>query len=228
MYPPLLPALVPFFLPRCYLFAATGFPGGDNSIGNRKGNRMRRAVKRWAFTGAGVVLAGGLMAAPAFAQTDGGTPVNGTITVPGSLTMSLTNPTFAITLDSTGTGSSFPGAMPVNNTDPTVTVTTNDGTGYTITEAVTSDSGKGFPGAIAGDEIAASSIRPFGWSGPGESNGGLAPAFDNAGGSSTVVDSKKESATGGDAYALGWELNNVTVPADVYTGTINVTALAGG
>lgn len=195
---------------------------------------QRRIIKRLGVLAGGFVLAGGLAATPALAQQSACSPtggnVCGSLSVASTLTLSLSGNSFTLALPSggtfvaTGTGATAP---------VTATVTTNNGTGYNVSESLAtkrgSDQQYGFLAANGTDLISASDFFAYAYP-AGSTAGG---AFENtsfnkdSGSDGTIASSTTSSAGVGDAYPLAWEFTGVSPSqaSGTYSAEVDVVAL---
>jgi hypothetical protein len=164
------------------------------------------------------VIAGGLwLAFPALAQTNPvSSAVSGTVTIPATLTMSLSANSFTL--------SPNPGDVVNTGISPfaiSATISTNDPTGYTLSEALSSQFTD-----TTNDRISASGIQPYMYSSPtnGAFGGNTGTGLQN--GSVNIAQTNTVSAPSGDQWGLAWQFN---IPgnqaAGTYNGTIMVTAV---
>lgn len=167
----------------------------------------------------GILLTASLLIAgaiPALAQT---TPVNdsvsGTVTIPASLTMTLTSNSFNLdpnpgTTVDTGTG---PFAITAN-------IATNDASGYVLSETLTNP----FHDPSTNSNIPNSTIAPYVYTSPG--NGAYGSANFGQGTALTIAQTSGVSGPTGDSWGLAWQF---AIPANQaagsYAGIIQVTAI---
>lgn len=159
----------------------------------------------------GAILAGGLgLAMPAMAQT---TPVNnsvsGTVIIPATLTMSLSGNNFTLNPNPGDTINTGTGPFAI-----TATVNTNDGSGYTLSESLTTAFNDGSNHTLT--------TNPYIYSGGPGSSASFGPTL---GATPETIASSNQPANN-DQYGLAWQF---PIPgnqaAGSYTGTIMVTAV---
>ena len=201
-----------------------------------------------AAAAASLALAGTAQATPCSGSNPSCT-VQGQVSIPTSLTLSLDATSFSLnavpgkSLSTGGTGTSNPGTLPLSTVPSSyavnATVTTNNSSGYMLSESLGSTSattGKnGFVGATSGAYLGHSNTT-WAWSYPSsDSSVGAGGSFSQAWGADTgagglgspVVSQATASAPAGDSWglALGWQLDNSSKP-DSYSGFLSVVALA--
>jgi molecular chaperone DnaK (HSP70) len=154
-------------------------------------------------------------AIPALAQTNPVTDtVTGTVTVPASLTMTLSGNSFMLDPN--------PGTIIDTGTDAfaiTANIATNDPSGYVLSETL----GSAFLDGATNSIIPRSNIAPYVYSAPGTGAYGSTNLGQN---NVTIAQSSAVSGASGDQWGLAWQFN---IPANQaagsYVGTIQVTAI---
>ena len=210
-------------------------------------------TKSAAIAAAAAAAGAALLAGPAHASTpctgtNPGCVVQGSVSIPTSLTLALDNSSFSLnavpgtSLSTGGTGTSNPGTLPLSTVPSgyatTATVVTNNSSGYMLTESLGSTSattGKnGFVGASSGAYLGHNNTT-YSWGYPSSTTPGVGGSFNQSWGADTgagplgspVVNQSAASAPAGDSWglALGWQIDNSAIP-DSYTGFLSVVALA--
>ena len=200
-----------------------------------------------AAAAASLALAGTAQATPC-AGSNPSCTVQGSVSIPTSLTLALDNTSFSLNaspghgLSTGGTGTANPGTLPLSTVPSgyatTATVTTNNA-GYMLAESLGSTSattGKnGFVGATSGAYLGHNNTT-FAWSYPSsDSSVGAGGSFSQSWGADTgagplgspVVNQATASAAAGDSRGLGWfwQVDSSATP-DSYSGFLSVVALA--
>lgn len=178
---------------------------------------------RFTRTAAVAALAGGSLlavAGPAFASNTPPSDVNGTATVPASLTLTLSASSFSV---------NTPGGVTTVTTGGgiTATVATNDASGYSIQEDLQTAmaGGSAFTAVVSGDNhfIPGADIAPYTYTGVGQLGGPASGGFPAPGNFVTLYAPSSASSGQGDVYPLSWAF---APPAnqfpDTYSGTMSL------
>ena len=214
---------------------------------------MTRRITKYAAlaaaaAAASLALAGTAQATPC-AGSNPSCTVQGSVSIPTSLTLALDATSFSLNavpgtgLSTGGTGTANPGTLPLSTVPSSyavnATVTTNNSSGYMLTESLGSTSAtsgvNGFKGATSGAYLGHNGLTAA-WTYPSsDPTVGAGGSFSQSWGADTgagplgapVVNQATASAAAGDSWGLawGWQIDSSAKP-DSYSGFLSVVALA--